>query len=213
MATPKTIPVQTTSAGDEAVFVARDGRRARRLRNAAIAAGVLALLWVVGLGVGMIGFGSLPGVALVKGAKADSRVPTPPPPVTAQRATDRSLVAEAGAARRVTARIARAQVSATVIARRTNPVSRSHGPAVAPPAPATQTPANPAARTRGWARKGYQAPRGQLRKAAPAPPPATSRGRQLGRTKPQPAPTPAVSPGQAKKAVEPPPPLPPPKKG
>jgi hypothetical protein len=36
---------------------------------------VLAILWVVGLGVGMLGFGSLPGVALVKGARADSRRP------------------------------------------------------------------------------------------------------------------------------------------
>jgi hypothetical protein len=214
VATPETIPVQTTSAADEAVFVAHDGRRARRLRNAAILAGVLAILWVVGLGVGMIGFGSLPGIALVKGAKADSRASTTPPPITAQRATDRSLAAEAKAARRVAARVASAQGAATVTARRANRVSRtSHRPAVAPPAPATQTRVNPALRTRGWARKGYQAPRGQLRKAAPPPPPATSRGRQVGRAKPHPAPTPAVSPGQAKKAVEPPPPPPPPKKG
>lgn len=203
-----------TAPPDEAVFVARDGRRARRLRNAATVLGVLAILWIVGLGVGMLGFGSLPGVALVKGARADSRTPAPAPSVTASVATARSLAAEAKALRRISARIASAHGSATAIARRAAPVSKaSHRPVVTPPAAATQTPLNPALRTRGWARKGYQAPRGLLRKAAPPPPPATSRGRQVGRTKLQTEPTPAVPPGQAKKAVEPPPPPPPPKKG
>jgi hypothetical protein len=198
---------------DEAVFVARDGRRARRLRNAAIMAGVLAILWIVGLGVGMLGFGSLPGVALVKGARADSRTPAPTPSLTAKATAARSLAAEAKAVRRISARIASAHAAGTATARRAAPVSKaSHRPVVTPPGAATQTPVNPVVRTRGWARKGYQAPRGQLRKAAPPPPPATSRGRQVGRTKLQPAPMPAVPPGQAKKAVEPPPPPPPPKK-
>jgi hypothetical protein len=203
-----------TAQADEAVFVAHDGRRARRLRNAAIAVGVLAILWVIGLGVGMLGFGNLPGVALVKGARADSKTPAPTPSLSAKAATARSLAAEAKAVRRISARIASAHGARTATHRRAAPVSKaSHRPVVTPPAAATQTPINPATRTRGWARKGYQAPRGQLRKAAPPPPPATSRGRQVGRTKLQPAPTPVVPPGQAKKAVEPPPPPPPPKKG
>ena len=213
MTTLETKIEQPTAHVDEAVFVARDGRRARRLRNAAIVAGVLAILWIVGLGVGMLGFGSLPGVALVKGARADSRTPAPTPSLTAKAATARSLAAEAKAVRRISARIASAHGAVTATARRAAPVSKaSRRPVVTPPAAATLTPVNPALRTRGWARKGYQAPRGQLRKAAPPPPPATSRGRQVGRTKLQPAPTPAVPPGQAKKAVEPPPPPPPPKK-
>ena len=73
MTTLETKFESANAQADEAVFVARDGRRARRLRNAAIVVGVLAILWIVGLGVGMLGFGGLPGVALVKGARADSR--------------------------------------------------------------------------------------------------------------------------------------------
>jgi hypothetical protein len=213
MTTLETKVEPATAQADEAVFVSSDGRRARRLRNAAIVVGALAILWIVGLGIGMLGFGSLPGVALVKGARADSRTPAPTPAVTARGATARSLAAEARAARRSSARIASAHGAAAATARRAAPVSKaSPRPVVTPPAAATQTPVNPALRTRGWARKGYQAPRGQLRKAAPPPPPATSRGRQVGRTKVQPAPTPAVPPGQTKKAVEPPPSPPPPKK-
>ena len=214
MTTLETKVEPATAQAHEAVFVAHNGRRARRLRNAAILIGVLAILWIVGLGVGMLGFGSLPGVGLVKGARADSRTPAPAPSVTARGATARSLAAEARAVRRISARIANAHAAATATAMRAARVSKaSHRPVVTPPAAATQTPVNPALRTRGWARKGYQAPRGQLRKAAPPPPPATSRGRQLGRTKLQAGPAPVVPPGQAKKAVEPPPPPPPPKKG
>jgi hypothetical protein len=213
MTTLETNVESATAQADEAVSVARDGRRARRLRNAAIAAGVLAILWVVGLGVGMLGFGSLPGVALVKGARAGSRAPAPTPSFTANAATARSLAAEAKAVRQISARIASVHRAATATARGAAAVKKaSRWPVVTPPAAATQTPVTPSQRTRGWARKGYQAPRGQLRKAAPPPPPATSRGRQVGRTKPQPAPTSAVPPGQAKKAVEAPPPPPPPKK-
>ena len=58
----------TTSeqAPERAIFVAADGRRARRLRGVGFVAAFLACLWVVGLAVGMLGFGSLPGVSLVK---------------------------------------------------------------------------------------------------------------------------------------------------
>ncbi len=69
---------------DEAIFVAGDGRRARRLGRAALVASVLAGLWIVGLGIGMLGFGSLPGISLVKGSRAESPVAPlgmrPPPP-------------------------------------------------------------------------------------------------------------------------------------
>ena len=59
---------------DEAIFVSGDGRRARRLRRAALVASVLAGLWVVGLGIGMLGYGSLPGISLAKGSRAESPV-------------------------------------------------------------------------------------------------------------------------------------------
>jgi hypothetical protein len=86
----------------------------------------------------------------------------------------------------------------------TRDVARSASSAAAPTA---QTALNPVQRTRGWARKGYTAPRGQLRKLAPPPlppAPATSRGRRVGQT---PAATPPPAPpGQVKKAAAPPPP-------
>jgi hypothetical protein len=201
---------------DEAIFAARDGRRARRLRNSAIAVGVLAILWIVGLGVGTIGFGSLPGVGLVKGARADTRKPKPaavPPPISREAARSRLLGAGARTVRSSSASRTGVHRAAAAIARRAaTPKKASRPSVVTTPAAPTQTPTNPATRTRGWARKGYQAPRGLLRKSAP-PPPATSRGRQVGRTKPLPPPPAAVSPGQAKKAAEPPPPPPPPRKG
>src|SRR5262245_26704184 len=86
---------RTRNPADQPVFVAGDGRRARRLRNAAIVAGLLAVLWVVGLGIGLVGFGSLPGVGLVKGARADSR-PDHPRAVAAakSKAVQRHLAAD-----------------------------------------------------------------------------------------------------------------------
>jgi hypothetical protein len=102
--------------------------------------------------------------------------------------------------------------AAVAVAKRHAAARRAaHARAATPPATSGQTPVNPAARTRGWSRKGYTAPRGQLRKATPQPPPATSRGRRVGREKPL-APPPAVPPGQVKKAAQPPPPPPPPPK-
>lgn len=199
---------------DEAIFVARDGRRARRLRNSAIAVGVLAILWIVGLGVGMIGFGSLPGVGLVKGARADTRKPVAvPPPISAEAAKSQFLGAQARTVRPSSASTTGVHRAAAGMARRAATAKKASRPSVVttPAAPA-QTPTNPATRTRGWARKGYQAPRGLVRKSAPPPPPAMSRGRQVGRTKSLPPPPAAVSPGQAKKAAEPPPPPPPPRK-
>jgi hypothetical protein len=190
MAPLETIPEQTTSPADDAVFVARDGRRARRLRNAAVVVGVLAVLWVVGLGVGMLGFGSLPGIGLVKGAHAHLRpadVPAPSLPVAPTGIRSDSPVVDAKAVRR--------ELAQANVARRKASVA-------------------PAQRSRGWSRKGYTAPRGQLRKAAPPPPPpATSRGLLAGTQKTTTGTPPALAPGQAKKTLEPPPPPPPPKKG
>ena len=51
---------------ERAVFVASDGRRARLVRRAAFVTAFIAGLWLIGLGVGMLGFGSLPGVSAVK---------------------------------------------------------------------------------------------------------------------------------------------------
>jgi hypothetical protein len=212
MAALETKREQTTLPADDGVFVARDGRRARRLRNAAVVVGVLAILWVVGLTVGMLGFGSLPGVALVKGVASHA----PPAEASALPAGDRGvsrLLAADGTADRHQARKSTTRRAASVgVRHRSSTRKRSHRPSATPPAANAQAPVNPSQRTRGWSRKGYSAPRGQVRKAAPPPPPATSRGRHVGRQNPLPAPPPPVSPGQAKKAAQPPPPPPPPKK-
>jgi hypothetical protein len=87
----KTMRQNTTTPADHPVFVAHDGRRARRLRHAAVVVGVLAALWIVGLGVGMLGFGSLPAWPSSK-VRARIRVPLRlrlllrPPPATEPRA-------------------------------------------------------------------------------------------------------------------------------
>jgi hypothetical protein len=210
----KTMRQNTTTPADHPVFVAHDGRRARRLRHAAVVVGVLAALWIVGLGVGMLGFGSLPGVALVKGARKDSRpaqAPAAPAPAAGDRAAGRLLSADMSSIRSDRSGTAGVRRSANGSSTRHSARTArraSHAPATTPAA-TTPAPVNPAQRTRGWARKGYAAPRGQLRKAAPPPPPASSGGRRVGQTNTPPA----VSPGQAKKALDPPPPPPPPKKG
>jgi hypothetical protein len=218
MAPLETIPEQTTSPADDAVFVARDGRRARRLRNAAVVVGVLAVLWVVGLGVGMLGFGSLPGIGLVKGAHAHLRpadVPAPSLPVAPTGIRSDSPVVDAKAVRRELAQANVTRRKASVAAAHRAAARRAaRTPVVGAPARGAQAPVNPAQRSRGWSRKGYTAPRGQLRKAAPPPPPpATSRGLLAGTQKTTTGTPPALAPGQAKKTLEPPPPPPPPKKG
>jgi hypothetical protein len=214
MALLETKPQTTTTSADHPVFVAGDGRRARRLRHAAVIVGVLAVLWIVGLGVGMLGFGSLPGVALVKGAHNDPPAAKAPQAQLAGQFDAKRLLASevrlrqkaAGASLRARRSAARSSSGHPAVTRRT-----SHRPAAKPTTTATPTPVNPAQRTRGWARKGYSAPRGQLRKAAPPPPPATSRGPRVGQTTTPPAPV--TPPGRAGKALEPPPPPPPSKKG
>src|SRR5829696_6321120 len=82
---------------ERAVFVASDGRRARLVRRAAFATTFIAALWLISLGVGMLGFGSLPGVSVVKEqfdkvarrsdaprAKPSKPVSTPPSRASAQ---------------------------------------------------------------------------------------------------------------------------------
>jgi hypothetical protein len=212
MAVLETKREQTTLRADGAVFVARDGRRARRLRNAAIVVGVLAILWVVGLTVGMLGFGSLPGVALVKGVASHARPADASAQPAAEREVSRLLAADDTAARHQARTSTNRRTASVGVRHPSSTRKRSRRPAAIPPAANAQVPVNPSQRTRGWSRRGYSAPRGQARKAAPPPPPATSRGRRVGRQKPLPAPPPPGSPGQAKKAAQPPPPPPPPPK-
>jgi hypothetical protein len=195
---------------ERAVFVASDGRRARRLRRAGFAAAFVACLWVVGLGVGMLGFGGLPGVSVVKeqidqiaggsGAPASKRANqvsrSPQRPSATRRVVDRS-------SSRPVRQPTRARTRPVASRSATRPVARAPAPA-----PAAQTPVNPATRTRGWARTGATAPRGQIRKTVTPPPPG-ERGQRRGQ---DPTAPPPVPPGQEKKAETPPPPPPPLKK-
>src|SRR5262245_16099124 len=136
------IKPSTTAPPDRPVFVAGDDRRARRLRNAAIVVGLLAGRWVVGLGVGRLGLGRLPGVGLVKGARVDSRPDQAPHALVAakHKSMPRSLAAHVTSTRGQSASFATVQGAATRAAtersRRAKRASRS--PAVAPPPASAQ---------------------------------------------------------------------------
>lgn len=195
---------RATTQPEHAIFVASDGRRARLLRRAALAAAVLACLWVVGLGVGMLGFGSLPGVSVVKqqiGQIAGSSDAPDSKPASHVSQPTRNPIETRRVAEQSSSRPVRGPTRA-----RTRPVA-PRPVAQTPALPAAQTPVNPATRTRGWARRGAAAPPGQARKPVAPPPPGT-RGQRRGQ---DPTAPPPVPPGQEKKAQLPPPP-PPPKK-
>jgi hypothetical protein len=195
---------------ERAIFVAADGRRARRLRRAGFAVALVACLWVVGLGVGMLGFRSLPGVSLVKeqideiagtsgdpGSRPTENVSAP--------ASRRSAPDDESRLASRSSHVA-AQPQSRTRPVRSRPASRPPARAIAPPA-AAQQPVNPATRERGWSRRGSTAPPGQVRKTVTPPPPST-RGQRRGQ---DPTAPPPVPPGQEKKAQTLPP-LPPPSK-
>jgi hypothetical protein len=197
---------------DEPIFVAGDDRRARLLGRAAAVATFVALLWVVGLGIGMLGFDSLPGASLVRGSHAPPPVaPVAEIPAAAARDAARAIVSATTAAPALDrAQTAGRSTQQTARARRRASTKATRVAATRPVAPPPAV--NPAQRTRGWARRGNLAPPGQIRRTEPPPPPpATSKGKRVGQTQPPPAPV--VPPGQAKKALDPLPPPPPPKKG
>jgi hypothetical protein len=189
---------------ERAVFVTDDDRRARRLRRGAFAAIALACLWLVGLGVGMFGFGSLPGISLItpghdgkQGADTPAQQQAGGDAQLRQWIDQRRLVARQAQ----THRTARASALQHAAAAKTAPRSRPVAPPAATPAvaPTAQQPVNPAQQERGWARKGQLAPPGQLRTQPP--PPATSRGQRRGQQTTTTTTTTPLPPGQAKKTL------------
>jgi hypothetical protein len=199
-------PLPWTAAPERPVFVAHDGRRARRLRLVATVVAVLALLWLAALGAGMLGFGSLPGIATpltpFSHKKSDSK------PVDRGLApavhgeydafTRAPVVAERDEPARAQETVL---VPALVRAHKTSTPRASRRRTVTKPSPPPAAqPAQPAAARHGWARHGRLAPRGQARRTQPQPPPPAPRGQ-------------ATAPGQAKKAVTPAPPPPLPENG
>jgi hypothetical protein len=219
-----------TTPTDRPVFVAADGRRARRLRYAAVVAVVVAFAWVTALAIGMLGFDGLPSVSLPLVARGADGVPSQGaeqagvPPTAVSKAESiaraRATVGQAGAApmrsSNVVGRTSYRPAAATPATagrkasrRRT---TRPSAPAVQPLAPAapTITPAR-----QGWARRGVTAPPGQARRTAPetvpvknhqstAVPPGQTR--RLGGNEATTAPATPVTtpepPGQQKKADE-----------
>jgi hypothetical protein len=187
---------------ERAVFVADDDRRARRMRRVAFAVTALACLWLVGLGLGMLGLGGLPGVSLIKPGQEEQRSEAPQGR-EAQNLTHRDgrlSRSERILARQIASRGA-VRASASQRVDRSARIARPAAPPAGAAAPAQQ-PVNPAQRTRGWARKGQPAPPGQVQKTQPPPPPPTSQGQRRGQTTTT---TTWVPPGQANKTTPPPP--------
>lgn len=199
-----TQPTLDIHSPERAVFVTDDNRRARRLRHGSIVAAALACLWLVGLGVGMFGLGGLPGISLGKndnpGARGVQPEPNPAkfsplarpldpraPAATPSRRNQRTLGSRSRSDRAPTRPAVKPPVSI---------------PPVSNPAPPAQQPVNPGGRQRGWTRKGYQAPPGQVRQTQ-SPPPPGSQGQHRGQTQTTIKPPPL---GQAKKTPPPPPP-------
>jgi hypothetical protein len=217
-----------TTPTERPVFVATDGRRARRLRYAAVVTAVVAFAWVAALAIGMLGFGRLPGISLPVVARGPEKT-APQPVKPALRARDvkpnpqavaRTAKAmsrhDAASAARVQAASASTKPRAaaatrprsglrTSVRRRVTPTPRAQ-PSTAAPA----TPATPTSR-QGWAKRGATAPPGETRRATAGAkdqqPAATPRGQARRPTAEEtttaPATTPVTTPappGQQKKA-------------
>ena len=201
-----TEPTFDVHAPERVVFVTDDNRRARRLRRGTFAVASLAVLWLVGLGVGMFGLGGLPGISLGKQSQHGGQAQPEPnsaaklSPIARTIAPSQSRGRVGNRSRPIQHRVGSQSHSVGNPARPATPVT--------PPAAggAPQQPVNPAQRQRGWARKGNPAPPGQVRQAQPKPP-AGSRGQRRGQTTTTTTTTTTpLPPGQAKKAPPPPPP-------
>jgi hypothetical protein len=191
------------------VFLAADGRRARRLRVVAFAVTVLAVLWLVALAAGTLGFGSLPGFSVPQLANLGGGGTPPPGPGPAQRseargsaervadATTRSgRVVTADSAESLSAPQRRGTIASPGKAKPVRPHPRRPAPAQpatpvqpAEPVQAPQAQAPPPPQT-GRERRGLPAPPGQARKTEPAPPPPGNRRGQDTTTPPPPPPPP-----------------------
>jgi hypothetical protein len=200
---------------ERAIFVTDNDRRARRLRCGAALALVLSCLWLVGLAIGMLGMGSLPGLSLpIPGREAQPRADER----AAQRAArveravpQRARTATLGVPRtedRVRFQTATRSTLSRPAARRTQRGARTR-PATRPrvtttarppvqPGQAAQAPPNPAPAParRGLLRRGVTSPPGQTRSPTQPQPPAEPRSS----TRPQPP----VTPGQAGAPAVPP---------
>ena len=215
------IPV-TSPPVERAVFVTDADHRSRRLGMGIRAAGGLALLWAVGLSIGMLGSGHLPGISLPSPIGGNDR-PDAVRPTDAQRsaavsATDgaatnastqtgvrRPVGSERASSERVAADRSTGRSKARTVAPRGIAPSAPPGQAVGAPTPTLPQPVR-----RGLVRRGLTAPPGEERRAAQAhvaktPPGEARRGDHAQTTAPAP-PTEPLPPGQQKPDKPPPPP-------
>lgn len=167
------IPGGQSRPGEQHIFVSPYGRRQRALRLAGLLAGALALVWLVALGLAMVGSARLAGlpvpgaqrVAFARDASATAAVPAP-------RRHSPTGGHEARAASSTPGRVEPQSASA-----RTNP-ARTTAPATTPPAvlpapAASVTSATPPLEAatpsrHGWARRGWTVPPGQTKRDQPA---------------------------------------------
>lgn len=203
---------------EAAVFVADHDRRARLLRYGGAAAIAFACLWLTGLGIGMLGLGDLPGVALqVPGVNAErgdrdersrdavtpsseitpaSVTPVAASPSSERMRPSRAVLRQAKASQRVTP-VSQRRVS--------EPRTGSQPGQSAPPAAAPAPVPVPVPVNRGWTRQGWTEPPGRIR-PSPAEP-VRRRGEPKAAapttTTTLTTPAPILPPGQQKKADEP----------
>jgi hypothetical protein len=142
--------------GEQRVFAADDGRRARLTGFAGLATAALALVWLAALGAAMLGAGRLPGVPLPR-AKQVGRAPD-----AATRHVSPFVQSLAGRP---------AAPPAAPTPRRSQPQRLSaEADRVQHPAPPPEVLSNPAQvqgpalPQRGWARQGWTAPPGQTKR-------------------------------------------------
>jgi hypothetical protein len=207
------------SRNERAVFVAEDGRRARRLRYVAAAGVLLSCVWLIGLGIGMLGLGKLPGVSLsIPGVRAESGLKERSADIVGSLSesnrTAAATVPVAGPALVRSPESESASMGAAVRPRRPAAPAKSRPPSENQAKPGGQivpqepVPAQPIATpaNRGWAQRGWTTTPGQTRQSQPkAPTEPTRRRGEPKATAPTapiaPAPPP-LPPGQQKKADE-----------
>lgn len=212
------IPMSSPPA-ERAVFVTDADHRSRRLGMGVRVAGGLALLWAVGLSIGMLGSGHLPGITIPNPIGGDDRPgaghPTGAEPSTQGLAADRAATnaeaqkpvdRERAASRSAVAEKTTGRTKLRTISPRRSTPPAPPGQAVGAPTPVA--PGRPV--PRGLVRRGLTAPPGQERKAANAEPAKTPPGETRRRDHslaPAPAtPTEPLPPGQQKPDKPPPPP-------
>jgi len=160
--------------GEQHVFAADDGRRARLTRVAGLATAALALVWLAALGVAMLGAGRLPGVSFppskqvghAPDAATGYRSPFMQSPARRSAAWPAVRAPRRSEPQRPSAQAGRVQHPAPAPEVLSNPVGvvvpRAADPGRAAPAP-VQAPTLP----QGWARRGWAAPPGQTKRDEP----------------------------------------------